>query len=114
MRGDSDLPSAGPAEQACKNQSAPLRRVTGVTLHQQRTQRTLLDSLRVEYGIEKPSNKLLALTDLDSNTKEESRKLKWKIRATSSRYPPPAFTPRNFCSLLSQFQLFRPPSPRKA
>jgi hypothetical protein len=28
----------------------------------------LLDWLRVEYGIEKPSNKLLALTDLDSNT----------------------------------------------
>jgi hypothetical protein len=34
----------------------------------------------VEYGIGKPSNKLLALTDLDSNTKEESRKLKWEIR----------------------------------
>jgi len=28
----------------------------------------LLDWLRVEYGIEKPSNKLLALTDLDSET----------------------------------------------
>ncbi len=28
----------------------------------------LLDWLRVEYGIEKPSNKLLALTELDSNT----------------------------------------------
>ena len=28
----------------------------------------MLDWLRVEYGIEKPSNKLLALTDLDSNT----------------------------------------------
>jgi hypothetical protein len=28
----------------------------------------LLDWLRVEYGIKKPSNKLLALTDLDSNT----------------------------------------------
>jgi hypothetical protein len=27
----------------------------------------LLDWLRVEYGIEKPSNKLLALTDLDSD-----------------------------------------------
>jgi hypothetical protein len=32
--------------------------------------------LRVEYGIEKPSNKLLAQADLDSNTKGESRKLK--------------------------------------
>ena len=28
----------------------------------------MLDWLRVEYGIEKPSNKLLTLTDLDSNT----------------------------------------------
>jgi hypothetical protein len=28
----------------------------------------LLDWLRVEYAIEKPSNKLLAATDLDSNT----------------------------------------------
>jgi transposase-like protein len=28
----------------------------------------LLDWLRVEYGIEKPSNKLLAATDLDSDT----------------------------------------------
>jgi hypothetical protein len=28
----------------------------------------LLDWLRVEYGIAKPSNKLLALTELDSNT----------------------------------------------
>jgi hypothetical protein len=35
---------------------------------QRRTQRALLDWLRVEYGIEKPSNKLLAPTELDSNT----------------------------------------------
>jgi hypothetical protein len=34
----------------------------------QKTQHTLLDWLRVEYGIEKPSNKLLAATDLDSDT----------------------------------------------
>jgi hypothetical protein len=37
-------------------------------MFQQQTQRTLLDWLRVDYGIEMPSNKLLALTDLDSNT----------------------------------------------
>jgi hypothetical protein len=35
---------------------------------QQQTRRTLLDWLRVEYGIEKPSNKLLTPTELDSNT----------------------------------------------
>jgi len=28
----------------------------------------LLDWLRVEYGIERPSNKLLAVTELDSDT----------------------------------------------
>jgi hypothetical protein len=28
----------------------------------------LLDWLRVEYGIQKPSNKLLAVTELDSDT----------------------------------------------
>jgi hypothetical protein len=35
---------------------------------QPQTQRTLLDWLRVEYAIAKPSNKLLALTELDSDT----------------------------------------------
>ena len=39
-----------------------------ITSRQQQTQRTLLDWLRVEYAIEKPSNKLLAATDLDSDT----------------------------------------------
>jgi hypothetical protein len=39
-----------------------------ITSRQQQTQRTLLDWLRVEYTIKKPSNKLLALTELDSNT----------------------------------------------
>jgi hypothetical protein len=38
------------------------------TSRQQQTQRTLLDWLRVEYAIEKPSNKLLAATDLGSDT----------------------------------------------
>jgi len=42
--------------------------LVAVTSRQQQTQRTLLDWLRVEYGIARPSNKLLALTDLDSNT----------------------------------------------
>src|ERR1017187_7029407 len=39
-----------------------------VTSRQQQTQHTLLDWLRMEYAIEKPSNKLLAATDLDSDT----------------------------------------------
>ena len=45
-----------------------IRRLVDRTGRQQQTQRTLLDWLRVEYGIAKPSNKLLAPTDLDSNT----------------------------------------------
>ncbi len=44
------------------------------TSRQQQTERTLLDWLRMEYGIEKPSNKLLALTGLDSNSKGECRR----------------------------------------
>ena len=39
-----------------------------MTSRQQPTQRTLLDWLRVEYAIEKPCKKLLAATDLDSDT----------------------------------------------
>ena len=53
-----------------------LRRLIGITSRQQQTQRTLLDRLRVEYAIEKPSNKLLAVTELDSDTWARSKKLK--------------------------------------
>jgi hypothetical protein len=42
--------------------SHPVRRRTELTSRQQQTQRTLLDWLRMEYGIEKPSSKLLTLT----------------------------------------------------
>jgi hypothetical protein len=45
-----------------------VRPLIELTSRQQQTQRTLLDWLRVEYAIEKPSNKLLAVTDLDSDT----------------------------------------------
>ena len=38
------------------------------TSRQQQPQRTLLDWLRMEYGIEKPSNKLLTVPELDSDT----------------------------------------------
>ena len=43
------------------------RRLIDITASQQQTQHTVLDWLRVEYAIEKPSNKLQALTDLDSD-----------------------------------------------
>ncbi len=38
-----------------------------ITASQPQTQRTVLDWLRVEYAIEKPSQKLAALTNLDSD-----------------------------------------------
>src|ERR1019366_2337819 len=60
--------SASSAEQADKSLRAPFRSLIDFTGHQQQTQRTLLDWLRMEYAIEKPSNKLLAATDLDSDT----------------------------------------------
>ena len=47
---------------------AHYRRLIELTSLQKEIQRTLPDWLRMEYGIGKPSNKLLALTELDSNT----------------------------------------------
>jgi hypothetical protein len=45
----------------------------------------LLDWLQVEYGIEKPSNKLLALTELDSNTwVSEVKRIRGKKQPLSS------------------------------
>ena len=54
------------------------------------------------YGIEKPSDKLLALTELDSNTKGESRGERKKQPLTAA--------PCSLRFLLSQFQLLRPPA----
>jgi hypothetical protein len=70
------LSSASPAEQAYERLWAPFRCLIELISRQQQTRRTLLDWLRVEYGSEESSNKLLALIELDSNTKGESRKLK--------------------------------------
>jgi hypothetical protein len=42
--------------------------VVEITSSQQQAQRTLLGWLRVAYEIEKPSTKLLAVADLDSDT----------------------------------------------
>src|ERR1019366_4376492 len=47
---------------------ASVRRLIEITSSQHQTQRTLLDWLRMEYAIEKPSNKLLAAAELDSDT----------------------------------------------
>jgi hypothetical protein len=62
-----------------------VRRLIELTGRQQQTQRTLLDWLRVEYGIEKPSNKLLALAELDSNTwVSEVKRIRGKKQPLSS------------------------------
>jgi hypothetical protein len=45
-----------------------VRRLLAITSRRQQTQRALLDWPRVEYAIEKPSNKLPALAELDSDT----------------------------------------------
>jgi hypothetical protein len=45
-----------------------VRRLIEITSSRQQTQHTLLDSLRVEYAIEMPSNILLAVAELDSDT----------------------------------------------
>src|ERR1019366_1667675 len=63
-----DLPIPRPTPQQRQAAHATVRRLIEITSHQQQTQRTLLDWLRVEYAIEKPSNKLLAVTELDSDT----------------------------------------------
>jgi hypothetical protein len=60
-------------------------RFLAITSRQQQTQRTLLDWLRVEYGIEKPSNKLPSLTELDSNTwVSEVKRIRGKKQPLSS------------------------------
>ena len=60
-------------------------RLIDLTSCQQQTQRTLLDWVRVEYGIEKPSSKLLALTELDSNAwVSEIKRIRGKRQPLSS------------------------------
>ncbi|MGO8696346.1 MAG: Eco57I restriction-modification methylase domain-containing protein [Limisphaerales bacterium] len=45
-----------------------VRRLLDMTTLQQQTQRTLLDWLRADFGIEKPSNRLQAVSELDADT----------------------------------------------
>ena len=51
-----------------KRRPRSVRRLSEITSRQQQTQRRLLDWLRAEYEIEKPSNKLLAVAEIDSDT----------------------------------------------
>src|ERR1035438_4109398 len=79
------FPIAKPTSATREAAETAVRRLIEITSRQQQTQRTLLDWLRVEYGIEKPSNKLLALTELDSNTwVSEVKRIRGKKQPLSS------------------------------
>jgi hypothetical protein len=64
----SRLPIPQPTDQQRANALPIVDSLIRISAAQQETRRTLLDWLRVEYGIEKPSNKLLTATELDSDT----------------------------------------------
>jgi hypothetical protein len=63
-----ELPIAESAASLRDPAEKAVLRLIEITSRQHQTQRTLLDWLRVEYEIEKPSNKLLAVAELDSDT----------------------------------------------
>jgi hypothetical protein len=62
------IPIAEPTQEIRNATETAVRRLIEITAAQQQTQSTILDWLRVEYGIEKPGNKLQSLTTLDSDT----------------------------------------------
>ncbi len=63
-----ELPIAEPTGPIREATESAVRRLIEITASHQQTHRTVLDWLRVEYAIEKPGNKLQALTDLDSDS----------------------------------------------
>jgi TaqI-like C-terminal specificity domain/Eco57I restriction-modification methylase len=62
------LPIAEPTPFIRTAAETAVRRLIEITASRQQTQRTILDWLRVEYGVEKPGNKLQSLTTLESDT----------------------------------------------
>lgn len=62
------LPIAEPTTAIRVATETGARRLIAITEREQQTQRTVLDWLRVEYAIEKPSQKLQTLAELDSDT----------------------------------------------
>ena len=63
-----ELPIAEPTTAIREAVEIAVRRAIDITASQQQTHRTVLDWLRVEYAIEKPSQKLQALTELVPTT----------------------------------------------
>jgi hypothetical protein len=62
------IPVVEPSPDVRQGIETAVDRLIEITATRQQTQSTLLDWLRVEYGIEKPGNKLQVLTTLDSDT----------------------------------------------
>jgi len=62
-----ELPIAEPSASIRASAESAVRRLIEITALQQQTHRTILDWLRMEYSIEKPTNKLQNLTALDSD-----------------------------------------------
>jgi len=62
-----NLPIAEPTAAIREAAETVVRRLIEITAARQQTQRSVLDWLRVEYAIAKPSNRLQVLTDLDSD-----------------------------------------------
>jgi hypothetical protein len=74
-----ELPIAEPTAAIREAAETAVRRLIDITASQQQTQRTMLDWLRVEYALEKPSQKLASLIDLDSDALvAEVKKLRGK------------------------------------
>ncbi len=63
-----ELPIAEPTAEIRQASEAAVRRLIEIQSSQQQTKYTILDWLRVEYAIEKPTNKLQNLTALDSDS----------------------------------------------
>ena len=61
------IPVASPTDDMRGRAGSIVTRLAEIANLQFGAQKTILDWLKVEYGIEKPSNKLLPLTDLKSN-----------------------------------------------
>lgn len=62
-----EIPIAEPTAAIRKGTESAVRRLIEIQATQQKTKHTILDWLRVEYAIEKPTNKLQNLTTLDSD-----------------------------------------------
>jgi hypothetical protein len=62
------IPIVEPTAEVRQTIEATVNRLIEITASRHQTKETLLDWLRVEYAIEKPTNKLQNLTTLDSNS----------------------------------------------